>query len=275
MFNRRSVLICGVGEAASAVALRLFVDGHAVALSQVAAPKLLRRRMSLSDAWFDRYATLECAAARRTDSESEFMTEMQRREIIPLLRRPLSRAAELWRFNVVVASRDDTETIDGRLKDFAELTIGLGDAFSPGVDCHVIIEMDAPDPGAVLRERRIGRLSRNTEECGAIADHVDVIAPQAGMFHAHVSIGAPVDAGQVIGVIGDTVVHAPMSGRVQGSVRKEQSVVQGETIMEIALTNRSRVSGVSKINKLVARGATFAIGMGTQPTTGLLIENVF
>ena len=274
MVDRRSILICGVGETASAVALRLFLDGHAVALCQVTGPNLLRRRMSFSDAWFDRYATLGGVAAQRTDSVSEFVDAMRMRDSIPLLRRSLSFAVEHWRFDAVVASRDDEETIDGPLNDFARRSIGLGHGFSPGVDCDLVVETDGPDPGALFYERLAARRSR-AARMTSLDCEFDVVAPKTGEFRARVSVGLPIEAGQPIGVIGDAEVRAPIAGRLKGCVRTEQIVIAGEKIAELALADRSPVSGVSETNKLIARGVTFAISTGAQAPNAFPLEEIF
>lgn len=274
MVDRRSILICGLGETASAAALRLFLDGHAVALCQVTAPNLLRRRMSFSDAWFDRYATLGGVAAQRINSLSEFVDAMRMRDSIPLLRRSLSSAVENWRFDAVVASRDDIETIDGPLNDFARRSIGLGHGFSPGVDCDLVVETDGPDPGALSYERVATHRSRAAQLI-SLDFEFDVTAPRTGKFRAYVSVGLSIEADQPIGVIGDTEIPAPISGRLRGCVRTETIVTEGEKIAELVLADRSPVSGVSETNKLIARGVTFAISRGAQAPNAFPLEEVF
>jgi len=59
MSKDKCVLVCGIGEAASAAARRLFGEGYAVALYRATPPRLLRRRMSFADAWFDAQAQLD------------------------------------------------------------------------------------------------------------------------------------------------------------------------------------------------------------------------
>jgi xanthine dehydrogenase accessory factor len=72
MSKDKSILICGIGEAASAVARRLYAEGYLVCLYRSEAPSVLRRRMTFADAWYDGYALLDGVEARRADIMAEF-----------------------------------------------------------------------------------------------------------------------------------------------------------------------------------------------------------
>ncbi|GLI92274.1 hypothetical protein [Methylocystis echinoides] len=257
MSNDKSILVCGIGETASAVARRLHVDGYAVALYRAAAPLLLRRRMSFADAWHDGYALLEGIEARRADVNAEFQLGLRTRAFIPLLRGRYSDALESWPWDVVVATHEDREPPPLTAPDDAELTIGLGPAFTPGVDCDLAIDTDGPDPGAIRRKGDARqRRARETEP-----QSCDAPAPVSGLFRAELSIGAAVQAGATLGFVDNVPVLAPISGRLIGVARREQAVVEGAAVAEIAQAHATQVSGVGFANQLVARGVSFAIEM--------------
>lgn len=270
MSEELSVLVCGIGEEASATARALFADGYAVALYRSTAPFILRRRMCFADAWYDGYAQLDGIEARRADVNAEFMLGFQTREFIPLLRGGLEEAVERWPWNVIVMAREDREPEPVGLRDLAELTIGLGPDFTPGVDCDLAIETEGHDPGAIFSpgEMRTARRPR-----AAAADHALACAPAAGLFRADISIGASIEAGGLLGHVGDAAVHAPAAGRIRGVARKEQAVVEGSPLVEIALDPKAHVAGVSGRNKLVARGAAFAIEMENEGVEPFSFEN--
>jgi len=257
MSNDKSILICGIGETASAVARRLFVDGYAVCLYRATAPLLLRRRMSFADAWHDGYALLEGIEARRADVNAEFQLGLRTRAFIPLLRGRYTESLERWPWDVIVAAHEDREPASLTSPDDAELTIGLGPSFRPGIECDFTIDTDGPDPGAIFRKGTLPQ--RRTRETGSEGQHVH--APVSGLFRAEVSIGAAVQAGATLGFIGDTPVLSPISGRLLGIARREQAVVEGALVAEIAHAHSTQVSGVSPANQLVARGVSFAIEM--------------
>lgn len=251
----RSILVCGIGETASAVARRLHLDGFAVALYRASAPLLLRRRMSFADAWHDGHAQLEGVEARRADIATEFRLGMRTRAFVPLLRGRYSDALEAWPFDVVVAANEDREPPPRIAPDDAELTIGLGACFQPGVDCDLVVDSEGPDPGAIRRKGSApqGR-ARKTDSGSHLAR-----APLSGLFRAEVSIGAAVQPGATLGFVDDTPVPAPIGGRLLGLARGDQAVVEGAPVAEIAEAFATRISGVGFADKLVARGVSFAI----------------
>jgi xanthine dehydrogenase accessory factor len=257
MSNDRSILVCGIGETASAVARRLFAEGYAVSLYRATAPFMLRRRMSFADAWYDGYALLDGVEARRADVNAEFQLGLRTREFIPLLRGRYSDALERWPWDVVVAVHEDKEPVTLASPDDAELTIGLGAGFLPGRDCALVVETEGPDPGGI---RRKGAATQNRGRPAA-PEHRDVLAPAAGLFRADVSIGAAVQPGATLGLVGDVPVLAPMAGRVLGIARKEQAVIEGEPVAELSSSHATPVAGIGFANQLISRGVSFAIEM--------------
>jgi xanthine dehydrogenase accessory factor len=265
MSEELSVLVCGIGEEASAAARTLFGEGYAVALYRSTAPLMLRRRMCFADAWYDGYAQLDGIEARRADVNAEFMLGFQTRDFIPLLRGSLDEAIDRWPWHVIVVAREDKEPEPTALRDLAELSIGLGRGFTPGVDCDLAVDTEGHDPGAILGPHEKPSASRARQ---AAADHTLACAPAAGLFRTHLSIGAAVEAGATLGFVGEAAVVTPTAGRVRGLARKEQAVVVGSPLAEVALDPGACVAGVSSRNKLVARGVAFAIEMeneGVEP----------
>ncbi len=257
MSKELTVLVCGIGEEASAVAHGLFDEGYAVALCRTTSPRVLRRHMTFADAWYDGYAVLDGVEARRADVASEFLLGLQSRAFIPLLRGQLADVLERWRWHVIVVAREDKEEDPDSLLGLAEFMIGLGSGFSPGVDCDAAIATHGRDPGAILREG--DRWPR--EQPAAQDETVVALAPLAGLFRAEAPIGAVVEQGAPLGCIGETPVHAPNGGRIIGVARKEQAVAAGAPIVEIVRNATARVSGIDRRSQLVARGVSFAIEM--------------
>lgn len=263
MSGDKSILVCGIGETASATARRLFAEGHAVAMFRATAPRLLRRRMSFADAWFDGYAQLDGVEARRADVSNEFLLGLQTRQFIPLLRGRISEVLERWPWDVIVAIKEEGEPSPAALRDLAELTIGLGAGFDAGVTCDLVIEADGPDPGAILREGAVPDRRRKAPLSEAVDHHV-VFAPGPGLFRASASIGATIDVGGTVGFVGDAPVFSPVAGRIKGIARKELAAPEGAPIAEIALAPAARVAGISDRNQLVSRGAAFAVEMESE-----------
>jgi xanthine dehydrogenase accessory factor len=272
MASDLSVLVCGIGETASAVARRLFAEGYAVCLYRAAAPLTLRRRMCFADAWYDGYALLDGVETRRADVHAEFQLGLQTREFIPLLRGRYGEALERWPWDVIIAAREDKEPLTLDSPQDADLTIGLGAEFEPGVDCDLAIDTDGPDPGAI---RRLGAPAPLARVCRNIPVTQLAPAPAAGLFRAAVSIGSAVEAGALLGRVDDVPVLAPVSGRMLGVARKDQAVIEGTPVAEIALAPGAPVAGVGFVDQLVSRGVSFAIEMETEGFEPFSFEDWF
>ncbi len=272
MSKEKTVLVCGVGETASAAARRLFLEGYPVALFRTTAPRVLRRRMGFSDAWYNSFAQLEGVETRRADVSGEFLLGLQTKSFIPLLRHRFQDVIGFWPWDVIVAVEEDTEPTPTALRDLAELTIGIGPSFTAGVDCDLVVETEGPDPGAILRageaSKARGAGRRPEPEDGALA-----FAPRNGLFRAGVSIGMTIEAGAALGFVEDTPALAPAGGRVRGVARREEAVTQGAPLADIAFSRLARVAGVSERNQLVSRGVAFAIEMELEGWKPFSFEN--
>ncbi|MDR3461041.1 MAG: hypothetical protein P4L76_01850 [Beijerinckiaceae bacterium] len=254
------VLVCGLDETASAVASQLFADGRSVVLHQSRPPETLRRKMAFTDAWFDGAATLGGIEARRADVNAEFYLGLGTRAFIPILTHPFPDVSRRWPWDVIIGSRSGDEPMEAHLKNLASLTIGLGAGFTAGSDCDVVVDIDGPDFGAIFRKGRVPT-PRPRQATTATTDTLDVTAPAAGLFYPFREIGSFIEAGDPIGIIAETVVSAPDRGRIRGLIRKGRAVIVGTKIAEIAKSNTARVAGIGDQNRLVARGAAFAVEM--------------
>jgi xanthine dehydrogenase accessory factor len=268
MSKEKTVLVCGVGETASAAARRLFLEGYAVALFRTTAPRVLRRRMGFSDAWYDSFAQLEGVETRRADVGGEFLLGLQTRSFIPLLRHRFQDVIGFWPWDVIVAVEEDLEPTPIALRDLAELTIGIGPSFSAGVNCDLVVETEGVDPGAILRPGETSRTRGGEPEDGAAA-----FAPCTGLFRASVSIGMTVETGEALGFVGETPALAPAGGRIRGLARRQEAVTQGAPLADIAFSRSARVAGVSERSQLVSRGVAFAIDMESEGWKPFSFEN--
>jgi xanthine dehydrogenase accessory factor len=265
-----SILVCGIGETASAVARRLFAEGYAVAIHQETPPRTLWRGMAFADAWFDGGAQLDGFEVKCVEKKMEFLYGLRGRSFIPVLRRPFADVMEMWSWDIVVASQD-SGLKPRLLKSQADITIGLGPAFTAGEDCDMVMEIDGPNPGEIIKSGRAPeRRPRGVEV--DFADGCPVITPVAGRFSSVAIIGAAVEAGELLGFVGGMLVMAPAGGKLRGLVRPGVDVTAGAAVAEIAPV--SHCLRAVKRNQLIARSVAFAIEMEISGWTPVPFEGM-
>jgi xanthine dehydrogenase accessory factor len=252
-----SILVCGISETASAIARRLFAEGYAVAIHQQTPPRTLWRGMAFADAWFDGGAELDGFAARCVEKKMEFLYGLRGRSFIPVLRLSFAEAVEMWSWDIVVAAAD-AGLKPQQLKSRADITIGLGPSFVAGDDCDMVMEIDGPNPGEIIKSGRAPeRRPRGAE--ADFADGCPVITPVAGRFSSVAVIGAAVESGELLGFVGGMPVLAPAGGKIRGLVRPGVDVAAGSAVAEIAAA--AHCLRAVKRNQLIARSVSFAIEM--------------
>ena len=249
MPDKSSVLVLGVNELASAVARTLLLSGHAVALHQSAPETVLRRKMSFADAWWDGVATLGGVEARRVGRDAELLSGLTSGMFVPVLCQADLAAVARWPWDVVVDAREG-----GGERCDTELTIVLGPGASAGEDCDLVIEVGGPDPGAVLR----AGCAKGGPRAFSRFDTA-VRAPASGVFRSEKVIGEVVRAGEMIGLVGTALVVAPCDGRLRGLVRPPREMLAGALLAEVVPNAAIQVSGVDRVDQIIARAVDFAI----------------
>jgi xanthine dehydrogenase accessory factor len=268
-----SVLVLGIDELASAVARKLHLAGHAVAINQPSPPDTIRRRMGFADAWSDGTCTFEGVEARRADKTNDFLNGLRSGNFIPVLWHPFDDVTTRWPWDVIVDARPATDRARETLLDRSMLTIGLGRGFVAGETCDIVIDIGGRDPGAVLREGSVK--DRNPAEDEAFTDGVIVAASQPGLFHGSKLLGEPVEAGQVLGFLGTTAVVATANGRLRGLARDGGAVGKGAPVAEIATSSQAECVGISKRDRLIARSVGFVIEIERSGVTPISLESFF
>ncbi|WP_454917251.1 hypothetical protein [Xanthobacter sediminis] len=251
MPDKSCVLVLGVNELASAVARTLLLSGHAVALHQRAPEPVLRRKMAFADAWCDGVATLGGVEARRVARDADLLAGLSGGMFVPLITHPDMAAVARWPWDVVVDAR---ATSGAGAPCDAELTIVLGAGAAAGVDCDLVIEVGGADPGAVLREGA----ARGGPRAFARYDTA-VRAPAGGVFRSEKAIGEMVRAGEMIGLVGTTLVVAPCDGRLRGLIRPPRELCAGDLLAEVVPNPAVQVSGIDRMDQIIARAVEFAI----------------
>jgi xanthine dehydrogenase accessory factor len=270
MTDETSILVLGMDELASAIARKLHLAGHAVAIHQPTPPRTIRRRMAFADAWTDGSSAFEGVEAHRADKSKDFLAALRSGASIPVLRHPFEDVTTRWPWDVIVDARTGTGDAPEKLRHRGDFTIGLVRGYCAGEDCDVVIDIGARDPGAVLRVGSIAR--EESAEDQRFADGRMVLAPRHGVFHAAKRICEPVAKGEIIGSVGVTEVAAPASGRLRGLARDGAAMARGAEIAEIVAPS-AEFTGITRRDKLIARSVAFVIEMERAGFAPISLEN--
>jgi xanthine dehydrogenase accessory factor len=140
MAEQVRVLVRGVGDVGSAIAVALFRAGYAVALHDEPAPVTPRRGMAFADAVFDGAATLDGLTALRVDTSAELRVALTARAVVPVTVVPISQVLDAADWSVVIDARMRKRAVPERQRGMAPLTIGLGPNFIAGENVDLAIE---------------------------------------------------------------------------------------------------------------------------------------
>ncbi len=232
LFPNDLVLIKGAGDLGTGVAWRLQRSGFPVVITELAQPLVVRRTVAFATAADEGSITVQGITAQRADSPEEARAQLAG-DRIPVLIDPETRAIGALHPTVLVDAVMAKRNTGTHISD-APLAIGLGPGFTPGIDCHAVVETN--------RGHNLGRVwwdrpaEANTGVPGEIggksADRV-LRSPRSGTLTAVRQIGDRVTTGDVIATVDDAPVLAPFDGILRGLVRAGLAVHSGMKIGDV------------------------------------------
>ncbi len=228
------IVVRGGGDLASGTILRLHRCGFRVLVTECANPSAIRRLAAFCPAVWAGTAVVEGITCRRVESRQEAEKAFQAGEI-PLLVDPGCEKVGQFRPAAVIDAILAKKNL-GTHRGMAPITIGLGPGFTAGEDVDCVVEtMRGHHLGRVIYS---GSAIPNTGVPGNIGGYTSqrvIHAPASGpmIFVDGVDIGAMVQAGQVIGMVGETPVYATISGVLRGLIREGYPVKKGLKIADI------------------------------------------
>ncbi len=212
------VLIKGGGEMATGVAHRLTRSGFRVAVTEIAAPKAVRRAVSFCEAVFTGRQEVERIVARRVTGYSEILRAWEE-ETVPVLVDPECGILPQLKPSVVVDAVLAKRNTGTRLQD-APLVIGLGPGFRAGRDVHLVVETNrGHNLGKVIEE---GEAEPDTGVPGEISGYSRervLRAPASGKFLGKRKIGDPVRAGEIVAEVEGAPLKSMIDGVLRGILR--------------------------------------------------------
>jgi xanthine dehydrogenase accessory factor len=137
---RTSVLVRGIGDVGSAIAVVLFRAGYSAALHDEPAPATPRRGMAFADAIFDGWATLDGLTGLHVKNATELRHALTARDVVPVASNPFVEVIEATAWTAVIDARMRKRAVPERQRGIAPLTIGLGPNFIAGDTVDLAIE---------------------------------------------------------------------------------------------------------------------------------------
>jgi len=254
MENR--ILVRGGGDLASGIARRLYLAGLNVAVLELPFPRAIRRTVSFASAVHDGEITIE-------DVRGVHCRELpqSRPDFIPVIVDEACRAANQWDPDIIIDARMRKKPPEnGRLPGHP-LLLGIGPDFEVGKNCHAVVETNRGHSlGRVLWN---GRAEKNTRVPGPVSGYTTeriLRAPTEGTFQPLLSIGDHVTAGEKIGMVGNSPVHAEISGVLRGILYPGTPVTNGQKVGDIdPRSNKDLCFTVSDKANAIAGGAVEAV----------------
>jgi len=259
--SRRTVLVRGSGDVGSAVAHVLHAAGYGVAIHDIATPAAPRRGMAFTDAIFAGTCELEGVQARRVDEPAELAAALERRDAITVTTIDLTAVLGALRPAVLVDARMRKRARPESQRDLAALTIGLGPNVVAGETTHLAIETQwGEDLGRVLEAGATRALGGEPRSFDGHARDRFVYAPLAGVLRTSARIAQRVRAGEVVAMIGDEPLAAPLDGILRGLTHDGVHVEAGAKVVEVdPRGDVSKVTGIGERPRRIGEGVLRAI----------------
>jgi xanthine dehydrogenase accessory factor len=232
LFPKTRILVKGAGDLGTGVAWRLHQSGFPVLITELAQPLVVRRTVAFASAAFDGEITVQGVTARRAGSFEEAAHWLDT-GVIPLLVDPGTRAREYSHPTVLIDAVLAKRNTGTRIGD-APLVIALGPGFTPGEDCHVVIETNrGHNLGRVLWDRPAEANTGVPGQIGGKGAERVLRAPCDGLLRGIKQIGDSVKTGEVIAQVGQGTVLAPFDGILRGLVHDGLPVRTGMKVGDV------------------------------------------
>jgi len=261
MSDRTNVLVRGVGDVGSAVAVVLFRAGYAAALHDEPAPTAPRRGMAFADAVFDGWATLDGITAVRVNTSAELQDGLNAAAVLPVSTAPFGDVLDAAPWSTIVDARMRKRAVPEVQRGLAPMTIGLGPNFVAGETVDLAIEtMWGDQLGAVIETGAPLPLAGEPRPIGGVGRARFVYAPAAGRFVTGSRIGDRVEEGVVVATIGQVALRAPIGGVLRGLTRSGVEVPVRTKVIEVdPRCDPAAVFGLGERPRRIAEGVVKAM----------------
>ena len=268
--EKTAVIVKGGGDIGTGVAHRLFREGYRIVVVDIDRPTAVRRQVSFCEAIYQGEVQVEEVRARKIAVDAKLVEQLKLHQFVPVVvdqdnsGSMVIKLFELLRMQfkplILIDAILAKKNLGTSITD-ADLVLGLGPGFVAGNEVHYIIETNrGPNLGKVILS---GSAEPDTKVpapvLGISGDRV-IRAPVSGIFSPAVQIGQVVIQGQNLGEINGNKISAPISGLIRGLLKEGLSVEPGMKLGDIDprgdAVNANRISDKANI---IAEGVSQAI----------------
>lgn len=220
------IVIKGAGDLATGIACRLFRAGCSVVMTETAQPTTVRCTVAFSQAVYRKAAEVEGITALLVQSAQEAL-DCVRASKVAVLVDPEGACVPALKPDGVVDAILAKRNL-GTARTDAPAVVGVGPGFTPGADCHAAVETQrGHDLGRVLWDHPPAPNTGIPGDIGGYTVERLLRAPAEGRFVPLAAIGDTVEAGQVVGKVGDAPMRAQITGVVRGLLPEGTPVFAG------------------------------------------------
>jgi xanthine dehydrogenase accessory factor len=263
-------VVLGTNEIASAIAVHLHRNRLGVVLSHDPMPPVIRRKMAFYDALFDDAVSVDGVAGERADTSLEIRAALNRGRTAIITELGLLDLIVIQSLDVLIDARMQKCHTTPDLRPLARFTIGVGPAFSGGMNCDAAIETRHGKAGRIIRNGSTEVSDGVPRLLGGRGSERFVRAEIPGRWHTAIEIGTRVFKDFIVGYLGNIPVRAPFDGVLRGVIRDGTEVPAGVKLLEIDPRGRHATwSGIDARAQAIAKGARAALSLRREavPTT--------
>jgi len=229
-----TILVRGIGDVGSAVALELFRAGFGVVVHDDAKPAHARRGTALVDALYEGKVERFDVLAKRAKTMNDVRIMLACHRAIPVVDADFGDVLRSVAPDVLVDARMRKRVAAESMRGLAAVTIGLGPNFVAGEHADWVVETAwGDDLGKPIRAGSARAYAGEPRELGGHGRERFVYAPAAGTFRTSLDIGTAVVAGAIVATIDGHPVLAPLAGRLRGLAHDGAEVRTGAKIVEV------------------------------------------
>ena len=232
-------MIKGAGEMASAIACFLFKAGYTrILMTELQRPLSISRQNCFSEAFFSLTKEIDGVKARSVKPLRPIIHSNWIDGFIAVLHDPTAESIAEVEPKIVIDARNIKEDPDTAMDD-AEFVIGLGDAFTAGVNCHIAV------PSSMWKTAGKNNVKHSKTADTISIESINILKSNLdGFFTTEHKIGDSIQKDEVLAHINEVAVKSPVKGLIRSILRNKTAITSGTKIAEIDTQSSTVSAGI-------------------------------